>query len=123
AVLGLARAWLILVRDGDTAGVVGWAWLGGSLLLALLGGVLVARSLLRGDPRRSGRARAHVARTAYALPFPAYVQAPPARLHPRARRHRPPGQPQRPLRRPPAPDRARPRGGDRQPRQRVPDHR
>jgi len=52
AVLGLARAWLILVRDGDTAGVVGWAWLGGSLLLALLGGVLVARSLLRGDPRR-----------------------------------------------------------------------
>jgi hypothetical protein len=49
AVLGLARAWLYLVRDGATADPVGWTWLGGSLLLALLGSILVLRSLLGAD--------------------------------------------------------------------------
>ena len=45
AVLGLARAWLYLVRDAGAAGAVGWAWLVGSLLLAALGAGLLLRSL------------------------------------------------------------------------------
>lgn len=44
AILGLARAWLYLVRDGGDAGAVGWAWLAGSLLLACLGLGLAWRS-------------------------------------------------------------------------------
>ncbi|MBB1472640.1 hypothetical protein H5368_06325 [Luteimonas sp. MC1782] len=47
AVLGLARAWLYLVRDGGTAGAVGWAWLAGSLLLAGIGLGLACRGLAR----------------------------------------------------------------------------
>jgi len=45
AILGLARAWLYLVRDAGAAGAVGWAWLGGSLLLAAFGAALLVRSL------------------------------------------------------------------------------
>src|SRR5690554_7342 len=37
AVLGLARAWLYLVRDAGLAGPVGWIWLGGSIVFACLG--------------------------------------------------------------------------------------
>ena len=47
AALGLARAWLYLVRDAGTAGPVGWIWLGGSVLLAGIGLALLARGLLR----------------------------------------------------------------------------
>lgn len=47
AALGLARAWLYLVRDGGTAGPVGWLWLGGSIVLTCLGLVLLARGWLR----------------------------------------------------------------------------
>ena len=43
AVLGLARAWLYLVRDGDTAGPTGWIWFGGALLLAAVGIALLVR--------------------------------------------------------------------------------
>lgn len=43
AVLGGARAWLYLVRDA-TPGPYGWMWLGGSLLLAVLGIVLIVRN-------------------------------------------------------------------------------
>ncbi|MBJ7574820.1 hypothetical protein [Luteimonas sp. MC1828] len=50
AALGLARAWLYLVRDGGDAGAVGWAWLGGSLLLACLGVGIVLRGLRRPRP-------------------------------------------------------------------------
>lgn len=50
AILGLARTWLYLVRDGDATGPIGWIWLGGSLLLAVAGAVL----LLRGRVLRRG---------------------------------------------------------------------
>ena len=43
AVLGSARAWMYLVRDGDTSDPAGWIWLGGSLLLALVGIALLLR--------------------------------------------------------------------------------
>jgi hypothetical protein len=43
AALGSARAWLHLVRDGDTGNPAGWIWLGGSLLLAVIGVVLLVR--------------------------------------------------------------------------------
>ena len=52
AALGLARAWLYLVRDAGSAGTVGWIWLGGSLLLAAAGAGLVLRGLLAGSARR-----------------------------------------------------------------------
>lgn len=48
AVLGLARAWLYLVRDAGAAGAVGWVWLAGSVPMAAVGLVLLARGLLRG---------------------------------------------------------------------------
>lgn len=48
ALLGLARSWMYLVRDGGAAGAVGWIWLGGSLLMAATGAGLLLRSLLRG---------------------------------------------------------------------------
>ena len=44
--LGLARAWLYLVRDGGTAGAVGWIWLGGSVMLACAGLALLVRRWL-----------------------------------------------------------------------------
>ena len=47
AVLGLARAWLYLVRDAGAAGPVGWIWLWGSVLLAAIGLVLLVRGLVR----------------------------------------------------------------------------
>ena len=47
AVLGLARSWMYLVRDGGTAGAVGWIWCGGSLLMAAIGAALLVRGLLR----------------------------------------------------------------------------
>ena len=43
--LGLARAWLYLVRDAGSAGAVGWIWLGASLLLGAVGAVLLLRRL------------------------------------------------------------------------------
>jgi len=46
--LGLARAWLYLVRDAGSAGVVGWVWLGGSLLLGATGLALLLRGLSAG---------------------------------------------------------------------------
>lgn len=46
AALGLARAWLYLVRDAGGAGAVGWAWLGGSLLLGAIGAALLLRGLV-----------------------------------------------------------------------------
>ncbi|MGY1459530.1 MULTISPECIES: hypothetical protein [unclassified Luteimonas] len=51
--LGLARAWLYLVRDGGTAGPVGWIWLGGSVLLACIGLVLLVRRWLAESHGRS----------------------------------------------------------------------
>ena len=45
--LGLARAWLYLVRDGSTADPVGWIWLGGSTLLACGGLALLWRGWRR----------------------------------------------------------------------------
>jgi hypothetical protein len=50
AAIGLARAWLYLVRDAGSAGTVGWIWLGGSLLMAVTGLAL----LLRGTRRNRG---------------------------------------------------------------------
>jgi hypothetical protein len=47
AVVGLARAWLYLVRDAGGAGPVGWIWLGGSLLMAAAGIVLLLRGAMR----------------------------------------------------------------------------
>ena len=47
AALGLARAWLYLVRDAGGAGAVGWVWLGGSLLMAAAGLALLLRGLGR----------------------------------------------------------------------------
>ncbi len=45
--LGLVRAWLVLVREGATTDPVGWAWLGGSLLMAGIGIALLAHGLRR----------------------------------------------------------------------------
>ena len=45
ALLGLARAWLYLVRDAGAAGAVGWIWLGGSVLMAVGGLALLGRGL------------------------------------------------------------------------------
>lgn len=47
AILGLARAWLYLVRDAGAAGAVGWLWLAGSLLFAVLGAGLLIRGKRR----------------------------------------------------------------------------
>ena len=41
--LGMARAWLYLVRDAGAAGAVGWIWFGGSWLLGAAGLVLLVR--------------------------------------------------------------------------------
>lgn len=46
-VLGLARAWLYLVREAATYDPVAWTWLGGSLLMAGIGIALLARGLRR----------------------------------------------------------------------------
>lgn len=58
AVLGLARAWLYLVRDAGAADAVGWIWLAGSVCMAAVGLVLLARGLLRAgaapDPPAAG---------------------------------------------------------------------
>lgn len=50
AALGLARAWLYLVRDAGGAGAVGWIWLGGALLLGVTGLAVLVRGL-RADRR------------------------------------------------------------------------
>ncbi|MGY0650534.1 hypothetical protein ACW7GZ_01490 [Luteimonas sp. A537] len=58
AILGLARTWMYLVRDGGAAGAVGWIWFGGSLLMAVIGFVLLARGLpvvARPQPGRTDR--------------------------------------------------------------------
>ena len=52
AALGLARAWLYLVRDAGAAGAVGWIWFGGSVLLGVAGLVLLLRGLRPGRPDR-----------------------------------------------------------------------
>ena len=53
AILGLLRSWMYLVRDAAAAGAVGWIWLGGSLLMAVVGAVLLLRGLsARGRPPR-----------------------------------------------------------------------
>ena len=52
AALGLARAWLYLVRDAGAAGAVGWIWFGGSALLGAAGLVLLLRGLRRVRPDR-----------------------------------------------------------------------
>ncbi len=52
SMLGLARAWLYLVRDAGEAGAIGWIWLGGSLLLAATGGALLLRGLAAGHRGR-----------------------------------------------------------------------
>ncbi|MEN1939872.1 hypothetical protein WCE41_01705 [Luteimonas sp. MJ246] len=46
---------MYLVRDGGTAGVVGWIWFGGSLLMAGIGVVLLARGLAGIAPRQPER--------------------------------------------------------------------
>jgi hypothetical protein len=51
ALLGLARAWMYLVRDAGSAAAVGWVWLGGSLLLGAVGALLLIRGLLRRHDR------------------------------------------------------------------------
>jgi len=55
AVLGLARAWLYLVRDAGAAGPLGWIWLGGAVLLAATGAALLLRGLARARGRHAGR--------------------------------------------------------------------
>ncbi|GGK11200.1 hypothetical protein [Luteimonas terricola] len=54
AALGLARAWMYLVRDAGSAGAIGWIWFGGSLLLGGIGVALLLRGLAtsRRGPRR-----------------------------------------------------------------------
>ncbi|MEN1956357.1 hypothetical protein [Luteimonas changyuni] len=52
AILGLARTWMYLVRDGGAADAVGWIWLAGSLLMAGIGIVLLARGLPGAARRR-----------------------------------------------------------------------
>ena len=44
AALGLARAWMYLVRDSGSAGAIGWVWLGGSILFGVTGLFLLARA-------------------------------------------------------------------------------
>lgn len=48
AALGLARAWLYLVRDAGSAGAVGWIWFVGALLLGATGLALLVRGLRAG---------------------------------------------------------------------------
>lgn len=55
AALGLARAWLYLVRDAGAAGAVGWIWFGGSVLLGVAGLVLLLRGLRPDRPDRPDR--------------------------------------------------------------------
>ncbi|MBJ6983663.1 hypothetical protein [Luteimonas sp. MC1750] len=52
AALGLARAWLYLVRDAGSAGAVGWIWFGGALLLGATGLALLMRGLRAGHRRQ-----------------------------------------------------------------------
>lgn len=52
AALGLARAWMYLVRDAGSAGAIGWIWFGGSLLLGGIGVVLLLRGLAAARRRR-----------------------------------------------------------------------
>ena len=56
AALGLARAWLYLVRDAGSTGAVGWIWLWGSVLLAGIGLVLLVRGLAHARRTRHERA-------------------------------------------------------------------
>lgn len=56
ALLGLARSWLYLVRDGGAAGAIGWIWLAGSLLMAGAGAALLLRGLLKGGGQHAGDA-------------------------------------------------------------------
>ncbi len=53
AALGLARAWLYLVRDAGAAGAVGWIWFVGSMLMGVAGLVLLLRGVRRGRPDRA----------------------------------------------------------------------
>lgn len=57
AALGLARAWLYLVRDAGTGGAVGWFWLGGSLLLGAIGAALLVRTFFSRAACGSARSR------------------------------------------------------------------
>lgn len=56
AAIGLARAWLYLVRDAGSIGAVGWIWLWGSVLLGGIGLVLLVRGLAHARRIRHDRA-------------------------------------------------------------------
>ena len=56
AMLGLARAWLFLVRDAGSAGAIGWIWLWGSVLLAAVGLGLLLRGLVQARRARAASA-------------------------------------------------------------------